>query len=112
MTRFPQPVLTFSSFPLSQVGGHTRLLLLNQSTVIKPLNLRELEFYQNIPSDIQQLVPKYRGKSKQKKIPNQRDNQQTDSIVIPSLSEMNEQTQRECTFVLECMFSSVGAANY
>lgn len=44
-----------------QVGGHTRLLLLNQSTVIKPLNLRELEFYQNIPSDIQQFVPKYRG---------------------------------------------------
>ncbi|KFB41701.1 AGAP010480-PA-like protein [Anopheles sinensis] len=43
------------------VGGHTRLLLLNQSTVIKPLNLRELEFYQNIPSDIQQFVPKYRG---------------------------------------------------
>lgn len=37
------------------------MLLLNQSTVIKPLNLRELEFYQNIPSDIQQFVPKYRG---------------------------------------------------
>uniref|UniRef100_A0A182J5G6 Kinase n=1 Tax=Anopheles atroparvus TaxID=41427 RepID=A0A182J5G6_ANOAO len=49
-------------YPLNnQVGGHTRLLLLNQSTVIKPLNLRELEFYQNIPSDIQQFVPKYRG---------------------------------------------------
>ncbi|XP_053690169.1 uncharacterized protein LOC128738799 [Sabethes cyaneus] len=51
-----------SLYPLNnQVGGHTRLLLLNQSTVIKPLNLRELEFYQNIPSDIQQFVPKYRG---------------------------------------------------
>lgn len=49
-------------YPLNnQVGGHTRLLLLNQSTVIKPLNLRELEFYQNIPSDIQQFVPKYKG---------------------------------------------------
>ncbi|XP_058460428.1 uncharacterized protein LOC131436024 isoform X2 [Malaya genurostris] len=49
-------------YPLNnQVGGHTRLLLLNQSTVIKPLNQRELEFYQNIPSDIQQFVPKYRG---------------------------------------------------
>ncbi|XP_055314170.1 uncharacterized protein LOC129575181 [Sitodiplosis mosellana] len=48
--------------PLSnQVGGHTRLLLLNQSTVIKPLNIRELDFYQNIPSDIQQFVPKYKG---------------------------------------------------
>lgn len=49
-------------YPLSnQVGGHTRLLVLNQSTVIKPLNIRELEFYQNIPSDIQQFVPKYKG---------------------------------------------------
>uniref|UniRef100_A0A1B0BDW7 Kinase n=1 Tax=Glossina palpalis gambiensis TaxID=67801 RepID=A0A1B0BDW7_9MUSC len=48
--------------PLSnQVGGHTRLLLLNQSTVIKPLNLRELDFYQNIPLDIQKFVPKYKG---------------------------------------------------
>lgn len=48
--------------PLSnQVGGHTRLLLLNQSTVIKPLNLRELDFYQNIPEDIQKFVPKYKG---------------------------------------------------
>ncbi|XP_061397945.1 uncharacterized protein LOC133333671 [Musca vetustissima] len=48
--------------PLSnQVGGHTRLLLLNQSTVIKPLNLRELDFYQNIPQDIQKFVPKYKG---------------------------------------------------
>ncbi|XP_030566341.1 uncharacterized protein LOC115766516 isoform X2 [Drosophila novamexicana] len=48
--------------PLSnQVGGHTRLLLLNQSTVIKPLNLRELDFYQNIPQDVQKFVPKYKG---------------------------------------------------
>lgn len=49
-------------YPLSnQVGGHTRLLLLNDKTVIKPLNFRELEFYQNIPSDIQHFVPKYKG---------------------------------------------------
>lgn len=50
-------------YPLSnQVGGHTRLLLLNEKTVIKPLNIRELEFYQNIPgSDFQQFVPKYKG---------------------------------------------------
>lgn len=50
--------------PLSnQVGGHTRLLLLNDKTVIKPLNTRELEFYQNIPNNsmIQQFVPKYKG---------------------------------------------------
>lgn len=51
-------------YPLSnQVGGHTRLLLLNDKTVIKPLNIRELEFYQNIPgNDIQDFVPKYKGK--------------------------------------------------
>lgn len=50
-------------YPLSnQVGGHTRLLLLNDKTVIKPLNIRELEFYQNIPgNDIQHFVPKYKG---------------------------------------------------
>lgn len=50
-------------YPLSnQVGGHTRLLLLNDKTVIKPLNIRELEFYQNIPgNDIQFFVPKYKG---------------------------------------------------
>uniref|UniRef100_A0A6M2DD37 Kinase n=1 Tax=Xenopsylla cheopis TaxID=163159 RepID=A0A6M2DD37_XENCH len=48
--------------PLSnQVGGHTRLLLLNQNTVIKPLNIRELDFYQNIPGDIKPFVPKYKG---------------------------------------------------
>lgn len=39
------------------------MLLLNQSTVIKPLNIRELDFYQNIPSDIQMFVPKYKGES-------------------------------------------------
>lgn len=43
------------------MGGHTRLLLLNQSTVIKPLNIRELDFYQNIPHDIEYFVPKYKG---------------------------------------------------
>ncbi|CAB3261644.1 unnamed protein product [Arctia plantaginis] len=45
----------------NQVGGHTRLLVLNDSTVIKPLNIRELHFYQNIPEDIQNFVPRYKG---------------------------------------------------
>ncbi|XP_034243210.1 uncharacterized protein LOC117646413 [Thrips palmi] len=45
----------------NQVGGHTRLLLLNQSTICKPLNSRELNFYQNIPLDIKTFVPKYKG---------------------------------------------------
>lgn len=52
-----------SLFPLqNQVGGHTRLLLLNQSTICKPLNPRELDFYQNLPRDIQIFVPEYKGK--------------------------------------------------
>ncbi|XP_029052923.1 inositol hexakisphosphate kinase 2 isoform X1 [Osmia bicornis bicornis] len=45
----------------NQVGGHTRLLLLNQNTICKPLNCKELDFYQNIPQDIQIFVPKFKG---------------------------------------------------
>ncbi|XP_057322830.1 inositol hexakisphosphate kinase 2 [Microplitis mediator] len=45
----------------NQVGGHTRLLLLNQNTICKPLNKRELDFYRNIPQDIQMFVPKFKG---------------------------------------------------
>lgn len=37
------------------------MLVLNDSTVIKPLNTRELHFYQNIPEDIQSFVPRYKG---------------------------------------------------
>lgn len=48
-------------FLFSQVGGHTRLLLLNQSTICKPLNYREFDFYQNLPRDIDVFVPKYKG---------------------------------------------------
>nr|CAH7741377.1 unnamed protein product [Callosobruchus chinensis] len=49
--------------PLSnQVGGHTRLMVLNRSTICKPLNFRELDFYQNIQEqDIKHFVPKYKG---------------------------------------------------
>lgn len=47
-----------------QVGGHTRLLLLNQSTICKPLNFRELDFYQNLPREIDTFVPKYKGKTR------------------------------------------------
>ncbi|XP_071446758.1 uncharacterized protein [Hetaerina americana] len=51
-----------SLFPLSnQVGGHTRLLLLNDGTICKPLNARELNFYQHIPDEIQKFVPKFKG---------------------------------------------------
>ncbi|CAG9864982.1 unnamed protein product [Phyllotreta striolata] len=50
-------------FPLNnQVGGHTRLMVLNSSTIVKPLNFRELDFYQNIQEqDIKNFVPKYKG---------------------------------------------------
>ncbi|XP_017778819.1 PREDICTED: inositol hexakisphosphate kinase 1 [Nicrophorus vespilloides] len=49
--------------PLSnQVGGHTRLMVLNPNTICKPLNYRELDFYQNIQDqDIKTFVPKYKG---------------------------------------------------
>ncbi|KAJ8949598.1 hypothetical protein NQ314_008169 [Rhamnusium bicolor] len=47
----------------NQVGGHTRLMVLNPSTICKPLNFRELDFYQNIQEqDITNFVPKYKGK--------------------------------------------------
>lgn len=45
----------------NQVGGHTRLLLLNPNTICKPLNYRELDFYRNIPQDIEIFVPKFKG---------------------------------------------------
>ncbi|KAG5898275.1 hypothetical protein JTB14_008619 [Gonioctena quinquepunctata] len=49
--------------PLSnQVGGHTRLMVLNSGTIVKPLNFRELDFYQNIQEqEIKNFVPKYEG---------------------------------------------------
>uniref|UniRef100_A0A8D8XFF6 Kinase n=2 Tax=Cacopsylla melanoneura TaxID=428564 RepID=A0A8D8XFF6_9HEMI len=45
----------------NQVGGHTRFFLLDQSTICKPLNPRELVFYQNIPQEVEMFVPKYKG---------------------------------------------------
>ena len=44
-----------------QVGGHTQLMLLDQTTVCKPLIQRELLFYLNIPPELQRFVPKYKG---------------------------------------------------
>lgn len=69
-------------YPLSnQVGGHTRLLLLNDKTVIKPLNFRELEFYQNIPQDIQHFVPKYKGET------NDRPRKKVQDVVVIQICE-------------------------
>ena len=44
-----------------QVGGHTQLMLLDQSTLCKPLVQRELLFYLNIPRELQGYVPNYKG---------------------------------------------------
>lgn len=44
-----------------QVGGHTQLMLLNQSTLCKPLVQRELLFYLNIPHELIGFVPNYKG---------------------------------------------------
>lgn len=38
-------------------------MVLNPQTICKPLNYRELDFYQNIQDqDIKMFVPKYKGK--------------------------------------------------
>ncbi|KAI8122626.1 Inositol hexakisphosphate kinase 2 [Lucilia cuprina] len=82
--------------PLSnQVGGHTiRLLLLNQSTVIKPLNLRELDFYQNIPQDIQKFVPKYKAIKNEIQATNQWVAVKLEKRVFPQFSLRNPTSER------------------
>lgn len=44
-----------------QVGGHTQFLLLDQSTVCKPLIPRELSFYLNAPPEIRTFTPQCKG---------------------------------------------------
>lgn len=39
-------------------------MLLDQSTLCKPLVQRELLFYLNIPRELQEYVPNYKGKQK------------------------------------------------
>ena len=45
----------------AQVGGHVYMKILNDQFVCKPLNKRELEFYQNIPKNLLKHVPAYKG---------------------------------------------------
>ena len=45
----------------SQVGGHVSMKILNERFVCKPLNLREVSFYQNLPADLSDFVPTYHG---------------------------------------------------
>ncbi|RWS05619.1 Inositol hexakisphosphate kinase 1-like protein [Dinothrombium tinctorium] len=44
-----------------QVGGHTQLMLLDEATICKPLIQRELLFYTNIPPELVNFVPNYKG---------------------------------------------------
>ena len=45
----------------SQVGGHVNMKILNEAYVCKPLNSREVRFYQKLPSQLQDFVPNYHG---------------------------------------------------
>ena len=45
------------------MGGHFQLMLLDKSTLCKPLVQRELSFYLNIPQELKGFVPKYKGLS-------------------------------------------------
>ena len=45
----------------SQVGGHVNMKILDEKFVCKPLNRREVRFYQNLPKQLCDLVPKYHG---------------------------------------------------
>ena len=45
----------------AQVGGHVYMKLLNDNHVCKPLNDREVKFYQNTPKNLLQHVPKFLG---------------------------------------------------
>ena len=45
----------------AQVGGHVYMKILNDKYVCKPLNERELQFYQNIPKNLADHVPAFQG---------------------------------------------------
>lgn len=54
------PMVTLQPF-VHQVGGHTRMLLLDSATICKPLIVRELNFYRNIPPEIKPFTPEFKG---------------------------------------------------
>ena len=45
----------------SQVGGHVNMKIMNERFVCKPLNNREVRFYQKLPAQLEDVVPKYHG---------------------------------------------------
>lgn len=44
-----------------QVGGSTSVMSFNETTLCKPLNPREHYFYLNMPEDLKEFTPEYRG---------------------------------------------------
>ena len=48
---------------LHQVGGHSSMLRFDDTTVCKPLVAREHHFYENMPQEMKEFTPQYRGKS-------------------------------------------------
>ena len=54
----------------SQVGGHVNMKILNEKYVLKPLNKREANFYENLPTELTDIVPVYYGT-----VGNQQENQ-------------------------------------
>ncbi|OQR66521.1 inositol hexakisphosphate kinase 1-like [Tropilaelaps mercedesae] len=44
-----------------RVGGHTQMLLLDKSTLCKPLIQRELQFYINMPRELRPFTPQHKG---------------------------------------------------
>lgn len=46
-----------------QVGGHYTMMQLDDKTVCKPLNATEQRFYEQVPLELRQFVPRYEGKA-------------------------------------------------
>ena len=44
------------------IGGHFNFLVFTESTLAKPLRLREWFFYENVSHDVQPFIPRYHGK--------------------------------------------------
>lgn len=48
---------------LHQVSGHTGMFQYDDKTVCKPLNVRENNFYLNVPHNLKQFTAEFRGKN-------------------------------------------------
>lgn len=46
---------------LHQVGGHSLMVLFNDTTICKPLIKREVKFYETLTNALQHVTPEYRG---------------------------------------------------